>query len=515
MASTEMLGQTNWGDGMNCFMPGPAQYAHGENLIIRTGKPETRPGIRRYWKSDAAGLVPSFYFNEENAKYNDATHLGFWFPWDWVTTLWGSLQGFGIIRFPDETVETMLVVTQGMVYRVYAGFMKRIPTSVEIGVGETVEILQAFDKVIIFRGSAQHPLGWGGDEGGFVEVPDAVVGDDIPWTSKAVLHAGGRLWTVEGRDTVLASDIMEYTEWDRVYQMFSVKPGDGDEVAAILPFHEDMILVFKRRSISVLSGVNAVVDLAGGAHLSDYVTCNVIDAEMGLVATRGYVTVGEDVWYMGAGANIYSLTRNQQNKVQRQSIALSAPVQSLVSRINPRAVQQTVAGLFGNYVFFAVPLDSSQVNNALIVYDLAAPSQSGVGAWVGVWTSKGEILDVRKFFLFNGHYLYLDGQGVVREPLLNCCSDSDDAMADTPAWAAATLYEPGGAVVYGGAIYEAVKSSVGAVPGSSSAYWSIVTDPQHYYDIALLPRPLNCLHMSYTFTQRHKRLTEHGKTDEW
>jgi hypothetical protein len=31
----------------------------------------------------------------------------------------------------------------------------------------------------------------------------------------------------------------------------------------------------------------------------------------------------------------------------------------------------------------------------------------------------------------------------------------------------------------------------------------------------LLPRPLNCLHMSYTFTQRHKRLTEHGKTDEW
>jgi hypothetical protein len=499
MASTEMLGQVNWGDGMNCYQPGAAQYAYGENLIIRTGKPETRPGIRRFWKSDAAGLVPSFYFNEENAKYNDPTHTGFWFPWDWVATLWGSLQGFGVIRFPDETTETMLIITQGLVYRVYAGYMKRIPISVEIGLDEVIEVVQAFDKIILFRGPDHQPLGWGGDEGGFVVVPDASVGDDIPWTNRAVLHAGGRLWTVEDRDAVLASDIMEYTEWDRVYQMFSVKPGDGDEIVTIAPFHEDMMLVFKRKSISILSGINSIVDLEAGGHLSDYVTCNVIDTETGLAAPRGFVTVGEDVWYMGAGGNIYSLSRNQQNKVQRQAIALSAPIQSLVSRINPRAVGQTVAGIFGNYVFFAVPLDSSAVNNALLVYDLIAPSQSGVGAWVGLWTSKGEILDVRKFFLFNGHYLYLDGQGVVREPLLDCSSDSDEALADTPKWVAATMYEIGRAVVHGGAMYEAVKASLAIVPGSDEDTWETVADPERYYDIGFaLTSPLYLLGSSMT-----------------
>jgi len=494
MASTEMLGQVSWGDGMNCFFPGAAQYSHGENLVIRTGKPETRPGIRRFWKSDAAGLVPSFYFNEENVKYNDPTHTGFWFPWDWVGTLWGSLQGFGIIRFPNETTETMLLVTQGLVYRVYAGFMKRIPLSVELDVDEVIEVVQAFNTVLLFRGSEKIPLQWNGDEAGFSEVPAALAGDDIPWTSNAVLHAGGRLWTVDGRDDVLASDIMDYSGWDRVYQMFSVKPGDGDEILAISPFHEDMILVFKRKSLSVLSGVNSVVNLDGGEHLSDYVTCNVIDADTGLAAPRGFVTVGEDVWYMGSGGNIYSLARNQQNKVQRQPISISAPIQSIVSRINFRSIQNTVAGIFGNYVFFAVPLDTSAVNNAVLVYDLVAPSQSGIGAWVGVWTSKGEILDIRRFFIFNRHFLYLDGQGIVREPLLDCCSDSDEAIADTPRWSGTVFYEIGKAVSLNGVLYEAIKSSEGVSPDSDPLSWMMITDPERYYDIRFtLKSPLYSL----------------------
>lgn len=494
MAYTEILGQVSWGDGMQCFQPGASQYAHGENLVIRTGKPETRPGIRRFWKSDAAGLVPTFYFNEENAKYNDGAHTGFWFPWDWVGTLWGSLQGFGVIRFPDETTDTMLIITQGLVYRVYVGFMKRIPVDVVIDLDEEIEVVQAFDKVILFRGPDKKPLGWAGDESGFVEVPDAVVGDDIPWTSRAVLHSAGRLWTVEGRDTVLASDIMDYAEWDRVYQMFSVAPGDGDAIEAIIPFHEDMILVFKRKSLAVLAGVNAVVDLDAGEHLSDFVTCNVIDAETGLVAPRGFVTVGEDVWYMGAGGNIYSLGRNQQNKVQRQAIALSTPIQTLVDRINPRAVSNTVAGIYANYVFFAVPLDSSTVNNALLVYDLAAPSQSGAGAWVGVWTSMGPILDIRRFFLFDGSFLYLDGQGIVRQPLVDCCSDTDEVMADTPRWDAATAYDVGTAVSLNGVIYEASKAGTNHSPDLNPDYWAPVADPERYYDIRFsLTSPLYTL----------------------
>ncbi len=493
MAATEILGQVSWGDGMQCFQPGAAQYAHGENLVIRTGKPETRPGIRRFWKSDAAGLVPTFYFNEENAKYSDGTHTGFWFAWDWVGTLWGSLQGFGVIRFPDETTDTMLIITQGLVYRVYAGFMKRIPVSVAIELDEEIEVVQAFDKVILFRGEDKKPLGWAGDESGFVEVPDSIF-DDIPWTSQAVLQSAGRLWTVEGRDTVLASDIMKYEDWDRVYQMFSVAPGDGDSIMAIAPFHEDMLLVFKRKTLAVLAGVNSIVNLDAGEHLSDFVTCNVIDAETGLVAPRGFVTVGEDVWYMGLGGNIYSLGRNQQNKVQRQAVALSTPVQSLISRINPLAISGTVAGIYGNYVFFAVPLDSSTVNNALLVYDLAAPSQSGVGAWVGVWTSKGVILDIRRFFLFNGAFLYLDGQGIVRQPLVDCCSDTDEVVADTPRWDAATAYEIGAAVVLNGTIYEAIKAGTGYSPDVNAAYWTPVEDPERYYDIRFgLTSPLYTL----------------------
>ena len=493
--TTQMLGQTNWGDGMNCYQPGAAQYLFGQNIIIRTGKAETRPGVRRFWKSDAAGLIPAFWFNQDNAKYNDGTHTGFWFPWDWVKTVWGSIQGFGVIRFPEETAETILIVTQGQIYRVYSGFMEKIPCSVEIGEDETITVQQAFDKIILWRGDALIPLGWGGDEGGFVEVPDAEVGDNIPWTSSGVLSPGGRVWTFEGRDNVLASDILDFTEWDRVYQMFSVKAGDGDQIMALCMFHQDTLLVFKRRSISYLSGINSVVNLQAtpAEHLSDFVATSVVDSETGLVAPLGFVTVGEDVWYMGAGG-IYSLSRNQQNHIQRQAVALSAPVQTLMNRINPRAIDKVVAGIGGNYVLFAVPLDDSLVNNAILVYDLLAPTSDGTGAWVGVWTSKGTIFDVRRFFLFNSEFLYLDGQGVIRQLFCQCANDSDEPFSDVLAWDSETAYHAGDSVKANGVIYEASGYTLGEAPDSTPISWTVISDPEHYFDIrTILTSPLYTL----------------------
>ena len=180
--------------------------------------------------------------------------------------------------------------------------------------------------------------------------------------------------------------------------------------------------------------------------------------------------------------------------MQRQAIALSTPIQTLVNRINVHAISGVVTGIYGNYVFFAVPLDASPVNNALLVYDLAAPSQRGVGAWVGVWTTPGAILDIRRFFLFNRHFLYLDGQGIVREPLTDCYSDSDEPLADTPRWDAATLYEIGAAVTLNGVLYQALQSSTGQTPGDATAYWAVIEDPEHFYDIRFaLTSPLYTL----------------------
>jgi hypothetical protein len=467
---------------MNCFRPGADQFLHGVNLSIRTGKPETRPGVRRHWKSDAAGLDPAFWFNADNAKYNDGTHTGFWFAWDWVRTLWGSVQGFGVVRFPWETEDTMMIVTEGKIYRVYRGYMTSIACSEPIAGDESVNIVQAFDKVIIFRGAALQPLGWDGDDAGFVLVPDAAVGDDIPWVEDGLLHPGGRLWVAEGRDAVLCSDIMDYTEWDRVYQMFSISPGDGDEIMAIATFHEDNLLVFKRNSISVLTGINAVVDLDGGEQLSDFVATSVVDAETGLVARRGFVTVGEDVWYLGRGG-IYSLSRNVQNKIQRQAVPLSSPVQTLVSRINWSAVSGAVAGLIENHVIFAVPIDGSAVNNALIVYDLLAPGSNGLGAWAGLWTSKGRIFDVRRFFRLNLQDLYLDGDGIARKLFADCCSDSDEGAADVPEWDAAARYNAGDAARLNSTIYTALRTTTGESPDATPAAWVAETDPQRFFDI--------------------------------
>lgn len=483
MAGTiEMLGQTSWGGGMNCLLPGDDQYFDGRNLTIRTRKPETRPGIRRYWKADTAGMLPTFWFNQENARFNDGAHTGFWFDFDWVTTPWAGIQGAGKIRFPGETAETLLIVTQGVIYRVFFGFMEEIPCDVQIGMDEEISVLQAFDVIFLFRGSGLKPLAWDGTDAGFIETPDADEGsDNIPWVDRSIFHPAGRIWAAVGRDEVWASDILSYNNWESLKQAFSVRPGDGDEIIDLRLFHEDIMLVFKRNTVAALMGVNAIVDLDAGESLSDYVSVSTIDSETGLAARRAVVTVGEDVWYLGYGG-IYSLQRNQQNKIERQAVALSGPVHTYMARLNWAAIDCAAATLHDNYVIFAVPIDESPRNNAWLVYDLMAPSTDGGGAWVGAWTSKGRILDVVEWFKIGRRQLYIDGMGVVREPFCLVASDSDDWEADTPAYDAAERYLQGEACVSQGGLYECVRSCTGTMPGASSN-WTLVADPEHYYDI--------------------------------
>jgi len=480
-----VIGQTSFGGGINGYRPGADQYADGVNLVIRSGKAETRPGMRRYWRGQTAGNLPGIYFNQDGAKYNDAGHTGFWFDFTIVRQPWGGMQGVGKIRFPWETVETLLIVTEGHIYRAYSGYLEEVPSVVSMSASEVVEVIQAWDVIFILRGEGLPPLYWAGDAAGFDLVPDPDEADAMPACSTALFHPGGRLWTWRDQSDVYASAIIEFNAWDNVGRMFSIRPGDGDKITALHMFHEDTLLVFKQRSVTALAGINSIVNETGDPPetLADYVTLQVVDAERGLLARRAVVTVGEDVWYLGAGG-IYSLSRNQQNKIQRQAVALSAPLQNYMARINWNAIEVAAAAIHDNYVLFSVPIDGSPRNNAMLVYDLLAPNESGAGAWVGVWTSRGRLFDVLSFFEIDNDLLFLDGRGIIRKMFCDVPDDASEPMDDTPTYDAGETYRTGDAVVYAGALFEALRPSVGVAPTVTTS-WSEIADARHYYDIAL------------------------------
>lgn len=470
---------------MNCLDPTGSQYAFGRNVTIRDGKPTTRPGTRRRWALLAGATTLGFWFNEDAARYNDPTHNGFWFPFEFAVSLVAGVQGIGTFRFAGETETSIIFVTAGTVYRHVKGFAEEVATSVALGVDETITFMQAVDYLYMFRGEDLDPLRWDGTSTGFEAVPAAAVGDDMPLASRGFFHNAGRIWLWRDRDDVYASDILDPTEWDLTAQAFSVKSGDGDEITALVPFRENTLLVCKRRSITALTGINAVYDPAVN-DLTEYVAAVAVESEIGVLGPQAWAVVGEDFHWLGYGG-IYSLRRNAENRIERQPVAMSAPVQSYIERINWEAASGAAAVVYDNYLLWAVPLDGASVNNAVLVLDLLAPAGSGMlGAWCGAWDAPGMVLSVAQWLPFNDELLYLTSTGILRKAFCDCSQDSDVPLSDTAEWDASAAYKVGDIVKYeeGGStdVYLALRAGTNHAP-TDTDYWEAADDTQHAYDV--------------------------------
>lgn len=469
-------GQLDFSGGMALVgRPAVNGYRWAKNIVIRDGKATTRPGIRGAFRNETAGFQEAFYFNQDNARYNDATHTGFWFTgFSFIGSIWGSIQGLSLVRFSSDLELKLLVCAGGRVYVNEAGFVREIPVNATIGADEDIYFVQANQVVMMFRGEGNAVLQWDGGSDGFIQVPDPAEGDRIP-TAASGTYIGGRLWIPANRDELYASDVLDFTAYDYAYQLFSVNGGDGDEIVKILPWKDDGAIVFKKRSTYYVGGVNSYV--MPGTHLSDYVRIGAIDNDHGLVAKQAVVTYGEQVAYLGYGG-IYNLQRNQYGKAEGVDVPLSAPIKPLIDRINWNAVSIACAAAHDNYLLFAVPIDGSTVNNTVLVYDTLLKT------WVSEWQS--EMLKPVQFGKMEEDLYMLGVDGRLRLMFTDDPWDSEDVFVDTRNWDASTYYHIGDHALktVGGdkKVYRALLDGENHAT-SDTDYWVEETDPQNLYRI--------------------------------
>ena len=471
-----MLEQRRFDGGVNMLAQEADQLADAVNIVIRDGRATTRGGVRRYLRAEG-GYLAGFYFNADGERFNDAGHTGFWFPWEFVKSPWGVVQGCALIRLADWEEAKVVFASGGAVYVYEDGYVTEVAVSGVFADTETVEFVQGDDLVLMFR-SGGVPKWWDGTAtDGFDDMPAAGVGDDIPWADNGLYHQG-RMWmTID--DEVYASLVLDFTEYDLTERYWSVQRGQGKPGVILYPFNEDTLLAFKDDRVMGFSGVNAIIE--AGADLSSYVTQQVVNVKTGAIARHGIVTMGEDVWYLGYGG-IWSLHRNQQAKIEMDPVAVSVPMQPYIDRINWAAASGACAAVHDNYMLFAVPVDGSTTNNLVLVYDRIA--RQGQGAWVGVW--KGETLNPVRFFVNAGTLLFLSADGAVREMFTDDPWDSESAFLDTPAWDADEVCEPGTLRYYAGSgdqIWRALVTTKGDVPAVGGGIWELVDADGHVYDI--------------------------------
>jgi len=157
-------------------------------------------------------------------------------------------------------------------------------------------------------------------------------------------------------DEVIISDILDSDTYDQIYGQYRFNAGTADFNVALHSFSDDKLLVFNRNS----------VHLVGGAGVNS--TVQLITNEVGCVARQSIVQVGNNILFLSDngvyGANFQDLYNLRGNETP-----LSSSINPTIGRINRSVWDKSVAVYFDNRYYIAVPLDGSQVNNAILIFN--------------------------------------------------------------------------------------------------------------------------------------------------
>lgn len=179
------------------------------------------------------------------------------------------------------------------------------------------------------------------------------------------------------RDTIAVSNLLAFGngQWNLTTRSFRVGDGDGDPIVALYSMQDSNLAVFKANSIWLVN-TPASADASGFSATTDV---DSVAFGVGCVGKRALCGVANDIFFM-AQDGVRSLQRMQAAAGQWQlSAPISQPVQKYIEQINPAAQPGIVATSYKEFVFFAIPLGTSMVNNAVLVYN------TRLSSWLGCW----------------------------------------------------------------------------------------------------------------------------------
>lgn len=209
------------------------------------------------------------------------------------------------------------------------------------------------------------------------------------------------------KDFLFCTDILDYQHVFFTSQ-FRINEGSDDELVDILKINENQLVIFKSKSVHLLTNfiiTDSSTTLAASLKLETLIP------EYGSAAPRAAVLVGPDVYFWASRRGVVSMRQNAQGKIQGVDLPASEPIQSLIDRVDPRHEGKIRMAYADNRLWIAVPLDDgSNGNNCILVYDYLNKSWSG--------RYDGTAIKVKEFFkasysgaerlFFTGHDGYVN-----------------------------------------------------------------------------------------------------------
>ena len=298
-------------------------------------------------------------------------------------------------------------------------------------------ILQGNNKVLIFRNGAR-PLEWDGNftssvTGGLTDsvfYPKTTTGTSVhacPETGWGVFFRNRLIvptadtldsGVVNNSQTIVMSDILDDNEFV-VDGEFYVNKGMADYVVGAIPYQEDQLIVFNRRSIHMVTGIRNTSTAAQAE----------VTRQFGCVSRKSIAQSGPNTYFLSDNG-IYSLEPGVDpakgdaiaiSKVAPFTVPLSRPINDVIGEVNfeREVIERASAICHNNRYYISLPMQSDTECTIVLVYDFL------LDAWVSkdtfpadfiidgfVESSFGADMGQRRLFVYNdkGLWLYEESQ---------------------------------------------------------------------------------------------------------
>lgn len=341
----------------------PGMVSSADNKIFSRSRGETRGGM----------VTPNYGFEK-----------GFSFPFDFDlrfdnTQGFGDVFGAGIFADPNSN-ESIVVALERYTERFTdAGAKLLIRYPNQEGLDEDILFVQAYDKLLMFRGEFKKTWRWDGtNDEDFepVEDPDPESGRLPMPNSSIALFFQNRIWVVQGRDEIVYSDIGKFNQYNLADQ-FKVNQGSSDRIIGIAAMGDTTLFALKENSISIIT--NIFGEIQDNARLDE------VTDEFGLISRDAVIVLGSTMYFLNE-SGIFVITLTDQNNFRFIPEPFSTPIQPTIDRINFQVKEKFTVKYHNNKLIWAVALDSATYLNYFIIFDFLT------NEWAGRWTA--EFLDV-------------------------------------------------------------------------------------------------------------------------
>jgi hypothetical protein len=306
----------------------------------------------------------------------------------------GTIYGVGAFNDPNGN-ETVLVATSTGLYGASENsYFSTIPLPDGEAFEESVEFVQAFHEVLVFRGFDKRPLILRNMVIGLESVEQKETDTDleenesgdgtesIPNAETGIFHQN-RMFIPISKDEVIVSDFLNPTRYQSILSEFRINTGTSDSLVGLKVMDETTgtLLAFKEHSVYRISNVYGALES---------VVLDTITLDYGAINSKVITSIGKDCWFLSSKRGLCSIGLADNAKLTGAEIPVSEAVGPVIKSINWQAAKDVAcAAYINNHFYLALPTEGAIEVNKILVYSFINQAWAGYDTSTAITGMKG------------------------------------------------------------------------------------------------------------------------------